>query len=132
MSRVFSGGCVYEFWQSANNYGLVELMEPKPEDQNEFEATKRRRALQRANDESLVAEKRETEQGLVLVYHDFVNYKEALAATQNIEREWEDGELGSGGNGDAMQMNWSWEPQFTEPDSCVDWEQIEEEMGSAV
>jgi len=132
MSRVFSGGCVYEFWQSANNYGLVELVEPKPEEQSDLEAKKRRKALRRANDGNVVAEKRETGLGLILVYHDFVNYKNALAATRNIEREWEDGELGSGRPGNAAPMHWPWEPQYTEPDSCVDWEQIEEELGSAV
>lgn len=26
MNRIFSGGCVYEFCQSANGYGLVEML----------------------------------------------------------------------------------------------------------
>lgn len=31
---------------------------------------------------------------------------------------------------DTTQMSWPWEPEFSEPESCVDWGQIEERVRS--
>ncbi len=73
MSRVFSGGCVYEFWQSANGYGLVEILGQDTD-------TRMAAYRQAPDDPSKVSERRETDQGVLLVYVDFANYKKNLAA----------------------------------------------------
>lgn len=83
-----------------------------------------------------VKEKRETDQGLVLIYHDFAKYKVNLAATKGIEEdsdlelvEHEGKEIGEV---DMTQMSWPWEPEFSEPESCVDWGETEVIMRSEV
>jgi hypothetical protein len=80
-------------------------------------------------DQSKVAEKRESGQGLLLIYHDFTNYKANLAAAKGVEEEWNraavDGEVIERGDDDLRQTSWLWEPEFHEPESCVDWEDTE-------
>jgi hypothetical protein len=82
----------------------------------------------------MVAERRQTERGSVLVFWDFVNYKARLDAVgdkdddaQGSEEELEGLEEGGGGDSD-VQGAWPWEPEGYEPESCVDWEQIRARM----
>ena len=123
MSQVFSGGCVYEFWHHANGYGLVEMHK-----QREIpKSSAYQLPLSRADDPSKVIEKRETEQGLLLIFHDFANYKAKLAATLDVESGWDRGlvelEVAHKRSVDT-QMSWPWEPEFHEPESCVDWAKL--------
>jgi hypothetical protein len=106
--RVFSGGCVYEFWQGANGYGLVEMVERGKD----------------AGDESRIYERRKRETGTVLVFRDFVEYKARLAEVGGVEGE-DDGEVGGGGKekGERSSMQ-SWQVELRVPESCVDWERI--------
>jgi hypothetical protein len=127
MSRVFSGGCVYEFWQGANRYGLVEMRDQKTE-------TRPATYRQAPDDQNKVNETRESDQGLLLIYHDFANYKANLAATKGVEAEWNrisaDSEAIERGDGSLRQTSWPWEPEFHEPESCVDWGETEERVKS--
>lgn len=74
---------MYEFWQGLNNYGLVELLEQA----ENTRPTAYRQARARANDQNKVIEKRRIKRGLILVYHDFANYKANLAAVRSEEVE---------------------------------------------
>jgi hypothetical protein len=71
MTRVFSGGCVYEFSDSANNYGLVAM--PGSRDKRWFQF--------RTDVDGKIIATRETDAGNVDIYQDFTNYKAALART---------------------------------------------------
>lgn len=66
MSHIFSGGCVYEFWQNANGYGLVEMLKHQGDKQT-------------THTESTIYERQETDRGTLLILRDFVNYKARLA-----------------------------------------------------
>lgn len=127
MSRVFSGGCVYQFWQAANRYGLVEMRERDTEGKFKIH-----RPVPRVGKK--VAEKRETSPGLLLIYHDFVNYKTELAAARDVEANWtpENEEETERGRMNMTQLSWPWEPGFQEPDSCVDWMEVEERLSRDV
>jgi hypothetical protein len=132
MSQVFSGGCVYEFWQGPNNYGLVELInQDQGRDTPAWAAEQRReKALARANNARKTAEKRQTERGPLSIFHDFVNYKTNLDATRGIEHNWEgdvmEREAAERGNVDLSQRHWPWEPENRVPDSVVNWAEIED------
>lgn len=132
MSQVFSGGCVYEFWQSANDYGLVELVDPEKGRDTFASAAKKSReqAVARADDTERTAEKRQTERGTLAIFYDFVNYKANLDATRNIDRKWEgnimESEAAARGNVDLSQRQWPWEPEHQTPDTVVDWAEIED------
>nr|POE86655.1 1,3-beta-glucanosyltransferase gel2 [Quercus suber]POE87642.1 1,3-beta-glucanosyltransferase gel2 [Quercus suber] len=122
MNQTFSGGCVYEFWQARNGFGLVEMLPDSG-------PSARRAATNRANDQHKVYEKRETSEGTLLIYHDFANYKAGLEATREVESTW---------NHD--QAHATTEPReidittrgplrarrFEVPDSCIDWDEIRE------
>lgn len=96
MSQVFSGGRVYEFWQGSNGYGLVEMFEREQASRDpRFVAY--HLALTRADDQTKVFEKRDNGQGLLLIFHDFVNYKENLAATRAAESGWDPNFMYHGG-----------------------------------
>lgn len=128
MSQVFSGGCAYEFWESANGYGLVELLEQEhsPDTPAWAVAQNRTRALARSKNRRKTAEKREMERGTLSVFFDFVNYKDNLDASRGIDRDWEgdvmEREAVARGAVDTAQMSWPWEPEFRIPDTVVDWE----------
>lgn len=134
VSRVFSGGCAYEFWQGMNGYGLVELVEQKQDRTISEQIVQRvcERALTRSNDSRKTAEKRMTEWGTLSIFYDFVNYRANLEATKEINETWEgevlEREAVERGNIDMTQMNWPWEPEFKIPDSCVDWAAVENIM----
>lgn len=129
MSRVFSGGCVYEFWQSANGYGLVEMLGQKTD-------TRLAAYQQAPADQNKMIEKRETDQGLLLIYHDFANYRANLAAAGRAEADQDCGlvelERKERRSVDKTQMCWPCEPEFHEPASCVAWEETEELVRSEV
>ncbi|KAF2632425.1 glycoside hydrolase family 72 protein [Macroventuria anomochaeta] len=132
MSQVFSGGCAYEFWHGSNSYGLVELVRQEQARSSPAWAVEQRRerALARSDDITKTAEKRETERGILSVFHDFVNYKKNLDATRDIESNWEgevmEREAAERGNVDTTQLNWPWEPEFQIPDTVVDWAETED------
>lgn len=132
MSQVFSGGCVYEFWQSANDYGLVELVDQEQaRDTPAWAAEKsRERALARADNSRRTAEKRQTERGPLTIFYDFMNYKANLDATRDIDRNWEgnimENEAAARGNVDLSQRQWPWEPENQIPDTVVDWAEVED------
>ena len=130
MNRVFSGGCVYEFWQGPNRYGLVEMRKQKTDTRKSYQ--------QDSRNHNKVVEIRETDHGLLLIYHDFANYKANLAITEGLEADWHrdnalaSGEDNLGGNIDMERMNWPWEPIFQEPESCVDWVEVEKTLGNPI
>ncbi|KAF3036191.1 hypothetical protein E8E12_006214 [Didymella heteroderae] len=132
ISQVFSGGCAYEFWESRNGYGLVELFN---QEQYRVKPTwtaeqRRDKALARADDSRKTAEKRHTERGRLSIFHDFVNYRANLDATRNIDHNWEgdimEREAAARGNVDRLQRKWAWEPEYQIPDTVVDWTEIED------
>ncbi|EUC38592.1 glycoside hydrolase family 72 protein [Bipolaris zeicola 26-R-13] len=110
MSRIFSGGCVYEFWQNANGYGLVKML-------------KHRDDKQTTHIESMIYERRETDRGVVLILRDFINYKARLAEIGNIgiETEEESTEPGRELGKTDVEAIGLWQATFQVPESCVDW-----------
>lgn len=132
MSQVFSGGCAYTFWESANSYGLVDLVDQEHPRDRSAEAVEQRHqsALSRANNPRKTAEKRYTDRGTLSVFHDFVRYRDNLKATRGIESTWEgdvmEREAAERGNVDTTQMSWPWEPEYQVPDTVVDWVQLED------
>lgn len=132
MSQVFSGGCAYEFWESPNGYGLVELVNQEQARSTPAWATEqhREKALARADNPRKTAEKRQTERGPLSIFHDFVNYKANLEATRNIDHSWEgdimEREAAERGNVDISQRHWPWEPENQIPESAVDWADTED------
>lgn len=134
MSQVFSGGSVYEFFEEANRYGLVELVDEYHERGLPAKVSEQRREsrLARSNDSQKTAEKRQTERGFLSIFHDFRNYKKNLDATRDIERTWEgdvmEREAAERRDVDITQMDWPWEPENQLPDTVVDWAQVEDQV----
>lgn len=134
MSQVFSGGCAYEFWQGSNGYGLVELInQDRDRDKPSWHVEQRReQALARADNPRMTAEKRATGRGALTVFHDFINYKANLDATQGIDSNWEgdimEREAAERQAISTTQRRRPWEPEFKLPDTVVDWTQLEEEI----
>ncbi|KAF1933079.1 glycoside hydrolase family 72 protein [Didymella exigua CBS 183.55] len=132
MSQVFSGGCAYDFWESSNGYGLVELVNQEQPRTTPAWAVEQddETPLARADDPEKTAEKRQTERGPLSIYHDFVNFKAKLDATRHIEHDWEgdimEREATERGSVDVSQMNWPWEPENQIPDTVVDWVETED------
>ncbi|KAF3051033.1 hypothetical protein E8E11_008109 [Didymella keratinophila] len=132
MSQVFSGGCVYEFWEGLNAYGLVELVDQEHARSTPAWAVEKRRerALARADDPKKTAEKRQTERGPISIFYDFANYKANLDKTRDIDHVWEgdvnESEAAARGNVDTSQRQWPWEPENQIPDTVADWMQIED------
>lgn len=118
MTEVFSGGCVYQFWQGPNNYGLASF-EPDA-------ATYDRRKTFKTGK---VAEKRESDLGTVLLFEDFMNYKAQLAALPQMPTS-EDNPQATKQNAVAASTSTSWafEIESAVPESCVDWSVIEKEF----
>lgn len=130
-SQVFSGGCAYEFWQGANDFGLVEILEHNPDTR----WASVRAAIVRADNEAKVVEKRRTDRGLLLIYHDFANYKTSLAATKVIESDWDRDAMllrRREENRDDVLGTCTWKPTLGETESCIDWEKTEEIMRNLV
>lgn len=121
MARVFSGGCVYDFLDSANAYGLVAM------DSND-----KRWFQMRTDVDGKIIETRETDAGNVYIYQDFANYKAALAeSADNHNPSWDamEREAEERHNIDVTERTWSWGPEYQIPATCIDWDNIEELVG---
>lgn len=121
MTKVFSGGCVYEFADGGNKYGLAAM--PGSDEGRWFGPFRLA--------EKKVIETRETDQGNLYIYHDFANYKAALAEPTDYDPSWDIMERQSAErhNTDTTQMTWPWDPEYQVPATCIDWENIEELVG---
>lgn len=117
MTRVFSGGCIYEFTDSANNYGLVAM--PGADKTSWFQ--------EHEDIEKKVIETRKTDQGNLYIYHDFVNYKAALAEPTDNDSSWDimERQAAERHNTDTTAMVWPWDSQYQVPATCIDWDNIE-------
>ena len=118
MTRVFSGGCVYELWHGANRYGLVGMLPAREE------GITPGKVRQRDRNDAYVAETRQTDQGTLRIFQDFMNYKASLEATKDIQPNNDRAMTGreglvKGTTQDVGQV----------PESCVDWLKIEEDLG---
>lgn len=133
MTKVFSGGCVYEMWQGANDYGLVQMI-PQTNESGNGPGSRARRA-QRAREayRGQILETRETSWGELHLYEDFRNYQSRLqeaermspaedrgaqnaaaaAADSDTRREQSSSDLEDSGN--PAQV----------PETCLDWAGIE-------
>lgn len=110
MSHIFSGGCVYEFWQNANGYGLVEMLKHQGDKQT-------------THTESTIYERQETDRGTLLILRDFVNYKARLAEVGNIgvEIEEESTETEKEQRKTGAEVTGLWQANLHVPEGCVDW-----------
>lgn len=110
--EVFSGGCVYEYEQEANNWGLVKIF---PDRRDEIGLAGRHES----HDLKLEHYTRETTLGTLYVFKEFDNYKARLAETKDVvpNAEWES--VASQSNQSQPSQQW------TIPESCVDWAAIE-------
>ncbi|THW03902.1 hypothetical protein D6D26_03134 [Aureobasidium pullulans] len=124
MTRVFSGGCVYDFAESPNGYGLVAL--PGTDETGWFGKSD--------IVETHGSETRDTDAGKLYILHDFGNYKAALAEPTSHNSSWSTMELEAveRHNVDTSLMSWPWgsEPQM--PETCIDWDNIEELIGAGM
>lgn len=122
MARVFSGGCVYEFVDSASNYGLAVM--PGADEERWFQKYR--------GNEKQVSEVRPTDQGNLYIYHDFANYKAALAESTGYDLGWDimERQAAERHNTVTSQMAWPWDPQYQMPATCIDWDYIEELVGT--
>lgn len=121
MARVFSGGCVYEFLDSANSYGLVAK---NASDNRWFEF--------RTEIDGKIIETRETVAGKISIYQDFANYKAALAESEDKnELSWDlmEHEAKERHGIDVTQKTWSWGSEYQIPATCIDWDNIGELVG---
>ena len=122
MTEVFSGGCVYEFWQGSNCYGLAQL-EPSS-------ANYDRRNTPIAGK---VAEKRESDLGTVLLFEDFMNYKTQLAALPQLSTSKNERMTEQQKTVEAQSMmSPESDIEGEVPESCMDWLVIEEGFKSQV
>ncbi|KAG9603021.1 putative cytochrome P450, partial [Aureobasidium melanogenum] len=121
MTKVFSGGCVYEFADGNNNYGLAAI---PGSDEGKWFGTFRLA-------EKKVIETRETDQGNLYIYHDFANYKAALAESTDYDPSWDtmERQVVERHNTGMTQMTWPWDPEYQMPATCMDWDNIEELVG---
>jgi len=121
MAKVFSGGCVYDFLDSANAYGLVAM-----------DSDNKRWFQMRTDVDGKIIEARETDAGNVYIYQDFANYKAALAeSADNHNPSWDamEREAEERHNIDVTERTWSWGPEYQIPATCIDWGNIEELVG---
>ncbi|KAH0402784.1 glycolipid anchored surface protein GAS1, partial [Aureobasidium melanogenum] len=121
MTRVFSGGCVYEFTDNPNDFGLVAT--PGTDEERWFQVF--------GGNQEKVVEVRQTDQGNLYIYHDFANYKAALAEPTDYDPSWDIMERQSAEryNTDPTQMTWPWDPEYQVPATCIDWDNMEELVG---
>jgi hypothetical protein len=87
--------------------------------------------ISRNYDPNRVAEKRDMEDGFFLVFHDFENYRSKLSAVEDLHTELQGEPVVVEPVSLADQAtvrsrnNWPWEPEVFEPDTCVDWDNID-------
>ncbi|KAG9845528.1 glycolipid anchored surface protein GAS1, partial [Aureobasidium melanogenum] len=118
MTRVFSGGCVYEFTDNANNFGLAAM--PGADEEWWFQKFR--------GNQKKVIEVRQTDQGNLYIYHDFASYKAALAEPTDYDPSWDimERQAAERHNTATTQMTWPWDPEYQMPATCIDWDNIEE------
>lgn len=115
MTNVFSGGCVYQFWQASNCYGLAQ-----------FEPNAVTYDLRNTPKAGKVAEKRESDLGTLLLFEDFVNYKAQLAALPRMSTTVKEHPAEQQKIVEAQSpTSWKFEIEGVVPESCVDWLAIE-------
>lgn len=121
VEQILSGVCVYQFYELANGYGLVRMVEHD-------NYHRRDQALTQAADPSKVIERRETGCGSVLIFHDFANFKAKLQPIRKLENDKVQDAAITVMSPVAKPMHkmWPWEPEHREPGSCVDWHTVEE------
>ena len=125
MTKIFSGGCVYEFWYRTNGYGLVH-MRPSTDDSTS------------ADPALILDHTRQTDQGTLLVFKDFENYKARLHATRETEPISDGAETGKEDATMAArdQSQTSLQHTLTDigqiPESCVNWTEIEKATRSTL
>ena len=126
---------MYEFWQGANGYGLVQMLTSEQEaaiaeqDPNESQSI----SVLRQN-AGKVTETRQTELGTLRIYQDFMNYKASLNATSEIRLSTDEDLVGSEAlirrSPGLLEKSFPWlsttESQI--PESPVNWTRVE--MGS--
>ena len=120
VTKVFSGGCAYEFYYGSNRYGLVK-MRPSIEE------------FVRKDPNMIVDHTRNTDWGILLVLKDFENYKARLLETREIQTDID----GTETHDEEATMMASDQTQTRQqealptvshvPESCVNWAEIEEE-----
>jgi hypothetical protein len=119
---VFSGGCVYEFWQGSNAYGLA-MLERKID-------THDVRNMPRAGK---VVEKRESHLGTTLLFEDFMNYKAQLAALPQFPASGDVSSVAKQEMVDASSpTSWAFPIEGTVPESCLVWSAIEDELKKSI
>lgn len=121
VTEVFSGGCVYEFWQGPNAFGLALMKRKIPY-----------KELDRAKP-GIIAEEHESDLGTLMLFEDFFNYKAKLASVASVPASTIEGrmaELKMEGSPDLSHGDTGIEG--TVPESCVDWVAIEEELSNDV
>lgn len=130
VTLTLSGGCVYEFWQCSNGYGLARLHDEKDKLQSLPGVHLGREDLRdiRLIRDREISETRHTAQGTLLIYQDFANYKASLRATSVTPHSSD-----RGASEDSLERTpASLEAQYPQtfkyngPDleSCVDWSGI--------
>ena len=109
---MFSGGCVYEFWQGGNNYGLVKLQTSR-----DGPAT--------AGDREPPHEIRQTDQGTLLISNEFEQYKAKLHSTKDVDvSPPSSAPTESEGYGVPADVQSRFEAGGKIPDTCIDWAQL--------
>jgi hypothetical protein len=140
-----SGGCVYEFFEGSNSYGLVKFCGPNGETRDAATQLFKEMLLQDGDTESvacliglsqnynpeMVVEKRDMEDGFFLIFHDFVNYRTKLSTVEDRHTKIQgepvvvEQESLAGRATVVSQNSWPWEPEVFEPDPCVEWDNID-------
>jgi hypothetical protein len=116
MTQTFSGGCVYEFFADVNDYGLVWYARDE-----EFALPKMPNWMRQTHKE---VKRHGTEDGTLRVLEDFVNYKEALDGTTDVEPSTEE----DAGGVDRQSTNVHTAVDVSMiPASCVDFAQLMQE-----
>ncbi|TIA00199.1 hypothetical protein D6C88_00262 [Aureobasidium pullulans] len=124
MTRVFSGGCLYDFAEGPNGYGLVAL--PGTDETGWFGKSD--------IVETHGAETRDTDAGKLYILYDFGNYKAALAEPTSHNSSWSTMELEAveRHNVDTSLMSWPWGSELQMPETCIDWDNIEGLIGAGM
>jgi len=124
MTRVFSGGCLYDFAEGPNGYGLVAL--PGTDETGWFGKSD--------IVETHGAETRNTDAGKLYILYDFGNYKAALAEPTSHNSSWSTMELEAveRHNVDTSLMSWPWGSELQMPETCIDWDNIDGLIGAGM